>query len=300
MDNWNTLNSTETNKMAADEEKGKTVIHDMMNNDEFKHFFKNLMREAVKEESQEYWERITTLEKQVFELNEEKDKMRGDIHELKNENEKLKEQNAAIKAQADTLQSEIEIRSMVLEDLQQYSRRNCVLLTGIPENKDEDTDKLVKDLCADKLSVPLDDTDIDRSHRVGKPKAGVRARPIIVKFTRYNRKAEIMKARRKLKGSNIGIQEQLTPFKQLLSEKARKLVKMSEIAKASWTWDGKVFVLVKPSDNAPEKKVIINRIEDLNSIWNQGLKALQDRKKVPVGKKLFAKTDFDSSDSDEN
>ena len=286
--------------MAADKDKGSdSVIHDMMHNDEFKHFFKTIMKEAVKEESTEYWERITALEKQVFDLNEEKEKLKGDIHELKCSNETLQEQNTAIKAQADNLQSEIEIRSMVLEDLQQYSRRNCILLTGIPEQKEENTDKIVKDLSSEKLKVPLTDTDIDRSHRVGKPKAGVKSRPIIVKFTRYNKKAEVMKARRKLKGSNIVIQEQLTPFKQLLSEKARKLVKMSQIAKASWTWDGKVFVLVQPSENAPEKKVVINRIEDLNSIWNQGLQALQERQKVPVGKKLSVKVDFDSTDSED-
>ena len=74
---------------------------------------------------------------------------------------------------------------------------------------------------------------------------------------------------------------------------------MSKIAKASWTWDGKVFILVQPSDNAPEKKVVINRLEGLNKIWNQGLKALQEHQKVPVGKKLSAKVDFDSSDTED-
>ena len=52
--------------MAADKDKrSDSVIHDMMHNDEFKHFFKTIMKEAVKEESTEYWERITALEKQV-------------------------------------------------------------------------------------------------------------------------------------------------------------------------------------------------------------------------------------------
>ena len=46
------------NNMATDKVKGSetTVIHDMMHNDEFKHFFKTLMKEAVKEESKEYRE----------------------------------------------------------------------------------------------------------------------------------------------------------------------------------------------------------------------------------------------------
>ena len=42
--------------------------------------------------------------------------------------------------------------------------------------------------------------------------------------------------------------------------------------------------------------MVINRLEDLNAIWNQGLKALQERQNVPVDKKL--KADFDSSDSE--
>ena len=155
--------------------------------------------------------------------------------------------------------------------MQLYRRRNCILVAGVPEEKAENTDNLKKNLSTKKLEVPLTDEDIDRSHRVGKPKAGGKARTIIVKFTRNNKKTQIMKARRKLKGTNIGIQEQLTTFKQLLLEKARKLVKMSAIEKSAWTWDEKVTVSVQPRENAPERKVIINRVEDLNDIWKQGL-----------------------------
>ena len=53
-------------------------------------------------------------------------------------------------------------------------------------------------------------------------------------------------------------------------------------------------------DKVPGKKVTINRIEDLNDIWKQGLNALQDRQKVPVGKALDVKADFDSSDSEKD
>ena len=83
---------------------------------------------------------------------------------------------------------------MVLEDLQRYSRRNCILVTGVPEEKGENTDKLVMALSNNKLEVPLNREDTDRSHRVGRPKAGGKARAIIVKFTRHNKKTEIMKA----------------------------------------------------------------------------------------------------------
>ena len=68
--------TTEGCNMDTDGEKSsseKDIIEDMMDSEKFKHFFKNLIKEAVKEENKEYWERITTLEKQVFDLNEEKD-----------------------------------------------------------------------------------------------------------------------------------------------------------------------------------------------------------------------------------
>ena len=89
---------------------------------------------------------------------------------------------------------------MVLEDLQQYSRRNCVLVTGVPEEKDENTDELIKHLSTDKLEVPLADEDIDRSHRVGKPKTKGKARAIIVKFTRHNKKTPNHQSKKETEG----------------------------------------------------------------------------------------------------
>ena len=97
---------------------------------------------------------------------------------------------------------------------------------------------------ATKVGVEVQDQDIDRSHRLGAPKPG-RPRPIIVKFTRYNKRSELIKSRRKLRGTGIGIQEQLTPFNQWLLGKAQELVKRCDIAKAAWSWDGTVTVLVQ-------------------------------------------------------
>ena len=147
-------------------------------------------------------ERITTLEKQMFDLNEENDKIRGDLLELKCTNAKLEEQNTSLQSQVDNLQSEVELRSMVLEDLQQYSRRNCILVTGVPEEPSENTDKLIKEkeLSTEKMEVPLNDKDIDRSHRVGKPKAG-KARAIIVKLTRKQQKDSNHESKEETKGN---------------------------------------------------------------------------------------------------
>lgn len=54
-----------------------------------------------------------------------------------------------------------------IDDLEQYSRRNCLKFRGIPESKDEDTDQLIIKSCNETLGVMVESTDISRSHRVG-------------------------------------------------------------------------------------------------------------------------------------
>ena len=54
-----------------------------------------------------------------------------------------------------------------VKDSEQYSRRNCLRIFGIPETKGEKTDDIVLKLAKEKLGVEIDINDIDRSHRTG-------------------------------------------------------------------------------------------------------------------------------------
>ena len=85
-----------------------------------------------------------------------------------------------------------------IDSLEQYSRRNCLCISPVPEVSTESTDDIVKTV-AKTVGVTLPDDAIDRSNRVGKVAAGGlnRDRPILVKFTSYKYKA-MMKARRGL------------------------------------------------------------------------------------------------------
>ena len=68
--------------------------------------------------------------------------------------------------------------------LEQYSRRHCILIHGIAENKDENTDQQAIDFINDNLDIKIDKIDID-SHKIGRyDKAKKIAKPIIVKFAR--------------------------------------------------------------------------------------------------------------------
>ena len=105
-----------------------------------------------------------------------------------------------------------------IDELEQYGRRNAVRVFGIPEikrnKKDgpvkfENTDALVLNVFKNKLNLNLSYHDISRSHRVGKPRDG-RPRPIIVKFVSYRRKREVFSCKKKLKGTDLTITEDLT------------------------------------------------------------------------------------------
>ena len=65
--------------------------------------------------------------------------------------------------------AELQSRVITLEekqdDYEQYSRRNILRISGIPEKLS--SDHAVRRLCHDILDVPISETNIDRSHRIG-------------------------------------------------------------------------------------------------------------------------------------
>ena len=83
---------------------------------------------------------------------------------------------------------------------EQYSRRNCILIHGIAENKEENTDQQAIDFINENLDIKIDEIDIDRFHRIGRyDKTKKLARPIIVKFPRYNVRGRVFREKRKVK-----------------------------------------------------------------------------------------------------
>ena len=51
---------------------------------------------------------------------------------------------------------------------EQYSRRNCILIHGVKEEQNEDTDNVVVKLIKDNLEEDVDLTEFGRSHRIVK------------------------------------------------------------------------------------------------------------------------------------
>ena len=165
-----------------------------------------------------------------------------------------------------------------LDDLEQYGRRNNLRINGIPETESENTTELVKTLANDKLGVTLDDRDFDRSHRVGK--SGTHPRSILVKFTNYTARNIVIKQRRKLKGSGITIQEDLTKKNQNLLKKTAQQTGVV----STWSRDGRVFAGVLTSTPGKLAKVQIRSTASWQDLpdersYQETLKQLEEKLK---------------------
>ena len=131
----------------------------------------------------------------------------------------------------------------VIDRQEHYSRRNCILLPGLKESENEDTDTAVTETLNEILQEKLTDIDIDRSHRIGRLKKGKQSRPIIINFARYNIRYRVFKNKKKLKGTGVSITESLTQKRMQMLTKARN----EFLFKNVWAQDGKI--LVKSDEN---------------------------------------------------
>ena len=53
-----------------------------------------------------------------------------------------------------------------LDDISQYGRRNCILIHGATEVRGKDTVNIAVNLFNTKLNIPINKSDLDRSHRL--------------------------------------------------------------------------------------------------------------------------------------
>ena len=127
---------------------------------------------------------------------------------------------------------------------EQYSRRNCLLVHGIADINDENTDDLVLKTINEKLDIDITENEIDRSHRIGKKKDGQRPRPIIVKLRRYNTRKKVSASKRKLKGTGVSIAESLSVKRMEQLNKAREEHSFTNV----WTTDGRIL-FKRPNEN---------------------------------------------------
>ena len=203
------------------------------------------------------------------------------ITALENEVKTLKtEKSQAVQA----LQKETKNLEAQVDDLEQYSRRNCLVFTGVEEKAGENTTATIINICRKDLGTEVLPSDVDRSHRLGPsqphaesvgdrqpPSQAVRPRKkmrnIIVKFTNYNIREKVYSARKELHNSSttprVFINENLTKTRSSLFWKIRGAAKNSN--HKVWTQDGVIIVKTPTGGRIKvSRENHISRLTDLN------------------------------------
>lgn len=143
--------------------------------------------------------------------------------------EPIRQELAAVKVSCAKYEKDIDELKARNDELEQYSRRSCLRIAGIPETRQEDVPNIVLNL-ANRVGADIRPEDIDRAHRVGRMQAvntgseqngntdgnGARrsniGREIIVKFCNYGARLKLLKGRATLRDEHakIFINEDLT------------------------------------------------------------------------------------------
>ena len=176
----------------------------------------------------------------------------------------LVDQNAVVQLEKRVKQLERKV-----EEQEQYTRRNCLRFSNIPFKKEDGSpaesaydiksDKIIMDICTDKLGVAVTEADISRSHVVGEPRDG--KCQLIVRFISYRMRCKVYSAKSKLKDNSdkIFIVEDLTKQRYKIVQHLAALRYSKKISQY-WTVDGRIFMKVTDED----AKVLVKSIDDVN------------------------------------
>lgn len=125
-----------------------------------------------------------------------------------------------------------------LDDMEQYSRRTCLRIFGIPvetsSSARENCKAKVKEVFRE-MEVDIKDEDIDRAHRIGKKykEGGADHQAIIVKFHSWDKRTAVYKGRKKLSNKSIRLD---------LTQRRAKLLSQSKLHVADNAGVEAVFV----------------------------------------------------------
>ncbi len=222
-------------------------------------------------------EDVAAIKSRVQEANNKMSSIINEVNQLKEENEELKNQLKIVKKKKGGEQRDDRIK-----ELEQYSRRDNVLVTGIPWQKGENTQTLTIQL-GEKLGVPIQDHGISTSHRLPS-RSNVQA--FIVRFNNRDRRDELICALKKMRLNTniIGIEpnqpiycdEHLTVQNIATLRKAKQLKRAGSLI-FIWTKEGTVYIKIKAEDERSYKITNIDQLDwQQNTITENDMMDLRD------------------------
>jgi hypothetical protein len=262
--------------METGKDLAKQVVAELINSGEFHTLLKSLMMDTIEKKLTSLDSKVEQVKKDFNEkmgtITTDNEKIRGELHEVRVQNEDLTKKNVKLRKQLDTCINNNNSNFHANTTLHQEQLRNSLRFTGVPElpiQRDPDTlkvipedmEKTVLDVAL-KSGVTLTAEDIDSARRIPKLQTHTTTpRAIEVRLTRHIIRQKILTSRRNLKGTGIGIHEELSKVHQFIYDQARDMVRNVEKAKTVWTWNGVSTVLFE--DDGQSYKYQVRSVEEI-------------------------------------
>lgn len=202
--------------------------------------------------------------------------------ELKSRDDKIE----ALEKRLNEKVSEVDNLKMQIDEIEQYSRKYCINVKGVPETPREDPIEIIMNI-ANGIGVTLQASDIDVAHRIGRSErtaGGGKTRDLCVKFRSYQKRSEVWQSRKALRSwqqpgtrmtrarsasqadkvPDVFMYENLTRHRQRVMYVARELKRANKLW-AVWS-DGGVMKVKKTQTSGT---VIIKTEADVQKIAGQ-------------------------------
>ena len=184
-----------------------------------------------------------------------------EIDELNTEIIRLGQHIEELHIKFDLISTTLAKLELTIDDLEQYSRRNCLILHGVnshsypnPHLFYDDFLNSVLGKINQQLNLNLDSTYIDIAHPLQRSKKGNTS--IIIKFLRRSDRHSVFQKKRLFANTGLSITESLTKRRLDLLVEARSLLGQENV----WTYNGSIFT------NINSKREKINSQEDMYHI----------------------------------
>ena len=202
-------------------------------------------------------------------------KLQDALLEMKKNNDTMNKRIDLLESKLQSKDEHIERLVKSLDILEMHSKENNVIISGLDlqvrsyaratsgndpveangtssQSGGEFTGlrKKVAEFVIKTMGVQLQTNDIVACHELPSRKEE-RVKPVIVSLINNAVKRDVMMGRKKLKGTRIYVNEQLTKKNAALFKKARDLKKQAKID-STWTYNGKVF-LKKSQSGSPKE-----------------------------------------------
>ena len=153
-------------------------------------------------------DRVKVVEKSADFIAKQYESQKKISDNLLKQHTSLSEENQELKMEIKALRIDQEKQKLAVNDLEQYGRRECVEISGVPPQDGEKVEDIVIAI-GKEIGVEVGKHEISACHRVKKAKGD----PIIIaKFLNRKKKEEFMAKRKNLKTQTLGSQ-QLTTYK---------------------------------------------------------------------------------------